>query len=418
MKFCNTTLGDISVNNKGNYGIAVPAVSYNHDLYRYLRITDILDDGTVSNSNIVSVDDKDASKYLLRENDIVFARTGASTGRNYFYNSLDGELVYAGYLIKFTINEKVVNPIFIKYYCRSSKYWSWVASFNSGSTRGNINAQVYSSMPIKLPSREQQDFLAEVLSTIDSKIRINKKINDNLEEQAKTIFYEWMHNFSQNTCSNMISSEFGKIPQEFSLNFVGKLPITITDYVANGSFASLKENVKLYQNPNFAYFIRNTDLKSDKFNVYVDKHSYEFLDKSKLFGNEIIISNVGDVGSVFLCPKLDKPMTLGNNIIMIRPRNTELTYYLYMWFKWFYGQELIQRIKSGSVQAKFNKTDFKSLPIYLPPQSLLRQFNSIINPMFERIKTSNAESNNLVSIRNFLLPKLMSGEIDVSNIKI
>ena len=216
----------------------------------------------------------------------------------------------------------------------------------------------------------------------------------------------------------MISSEFGKIPQEFSLNFVGKLPITITDYVANGSFASLKENVKLYQNPNFAYFIRNTDLKSDKFNVYVDKHSYEFLDKSKLFGNEIIISNVGDVGSVFLCPKLDKPMTLGNNIIMIRPRNTELTYYLYMWFKWFYGQELIQRIKSGSVQAKFNKTDFKSLPIYLPPQSLLRQFNSIINPMFERIKTSNAESNNLVSIRNFLLPKLMSGEIDVSNIKI
>ena len=180
MKFCNTTLGDISVNNKGNYGIAVPAVSYNHDLYRYLRITDILDDGTVSNSNIVSVDDKDASKYLLRENDIVFARTGASTGRNYFYNSLDGELVYAGYLIKFTINEKVVNPIFIKYYCRSSKYWSWVASFNSGSTRGNINAQVYSSMPIKLPSREQQDFLAEVLSTIDSKIRINKKINDNL----------------------------------------------------------------------------------------------------------------------------------------------------------------------------------------------------------------------------------------------
>lgn len=85
----------------------------------------------------------------------------------------------------------------------------------------------------------------------------------------------------------------------------------VTDYVANGSFASLKENVTLYQDKNYAYFIRNTDLKADSFSVFVDEHSYNFLSKSTLYGNEVIISNVGDVGSVFLCPILDQPMTLG-----------------------------------------------------------------------------------------------------------
>ena len=118
----------------------------------------------------------------------------------------------------------------------------------------------------------------------------------------------------------------------------------ITDYVANGSFASLKENVTLFNEPEYAHFIRNTDLKNGYFSVYVDRHSYNFLSKSSLFGGEVIISNVGDVGSVFLCPKLDKPMTLGNNIIMLRPSDEKLKSYLYMWFKYGFGNHLIKGI--------------------------------------------------------------------------
>ena len=64
---------------------------------------------------------------------------------------------------------------------------------------------------------------------------------------------------------------------DFSIVKIGSLPMLVTDYVANGSFASLKQNVKLYQEPNYAYFVRNTDLKSNSFGVYVDQHSYDFL---------------------------------------------------------------------------------------------------------------------------------------------
>lgn len=179
------------------------------------------------------------------------------------------------------------------------------------------------------------------------------------------------------------------------------------------SFASLKANVTLYQEPNYAYFIRNTDLKSGTFEVFVDEHSYRFLSKSTLYGGEIIISNVGDVGSVFLCPKLDKPMTLGNNIIMLRTEKKNLQYYLYIWFKWLHGQSLIQRIKGGSAQPKFNKTDFKNLPVFLPDDALLEQFHQTVKPMFELIDINNAESQSLIATRDTLLPKLMNGEIDI-----
>lgn len=240
-------------------------------------------------------------------------------------------------------------------------------------------------------------------------------LNKNLEQQAVLLFKKWFIEFN-NTSRSMLETRFGLIPDSFKLLKNDELPLVVTDYVANGSFASLKANVTLYQEPNYAYFIRNTDLKSETFKVFVDEHSYNFLSKSTLFGGEIIISNVGDVGSVFLCPKLDKPMTLGNNIIMLRPEQENLRYYLYIWFKWLYGQSLIQGIKGGSAQPKFNKTDFKNLPIFLPPDDLLEQFHKIVKPMFELIDENNSENQALTITRDALLPKLMSGELDVSDI--
>ena len=221
--------------------------------------------------------------------------------------------------------------------------------------------------------------------------------------------------YSQSADKALKESEFGKIPSDFSIALVGSLPMLITDYVANGSFASLKENVTLYQEPNYAYFIRNTDLKSYSFGVYVDQHSYEFLSKSTLYGGEIIISNVGDVGSVFLCPKLDGPMTLGNNIIMLRPNDDFLKYYLYIWFKYFQGQSIIQGIKGGSAQPKFNKTDFKNTSVLLPPTELLKQYHETVSPMFDLVLKNQAENKRLTDLRDSILPRLMSGALDVSN---
>ena len=315
--------------------------------------------------------------------------------------------------------KKGIDNRYLKYYFDSPSFQSILNNWaGSGSTRAYLGILAQHKLPVVLPTYEEQKCIADVLGVLDEKIRLNTTINDNLEQQAVLLFRSWFSNFSQSPESPRMNTEFGDIPSDFSVVKVGSLPMLVTDYVANGSFASLKENVTLYQEPNYAYFVRNTDLKSGSFGVYVDQHSYEFLSKSTLYGGEIIISNVGDVGSVFLCPKLNGPMTLGNNIIMLRPEDDTLRYYLYIWFKYLQGQALIQGIKGGSAQPKFNKTDFKNTSVILPPAELLSRFHDTVAPMFEAINQNHAENANLSSLRDTLLPRLMSGELDVSSIDI
>ena len=112
MNIKKVKLSDVCVG-KGCYGIPASAVPFSEELYTYLRITDINDDGTLNLADRKSVDDPKAKNYILKENDIVFARTGNSTGRSYFYDAQDGELVYAGFLIKFSLDPHKVNPKFI-----------------------------------------------------------------------------------------------------------------------------------------------------------------------------------------------------------------------------------------------------------------------------------------------------------------
>ena len=180
---------------KGAYGIGASAVPYSPSLHTYLRITDINDDGTLNKNGLMSLDDENADDYILQPNDIVFARTGNSTGRSYFYDGSDGKLVYAGFLIKFSLDSKKVNPRILKYYTHSKPYFDWVRSFDTGGTRGNINAKTYGDMPIVLPPRNLQDKIVSILKSLDDKIEVNRKINENLEQQAQALFKSWFVDF-------------------------------------------------------------------------------------------------------------------------------------------------------------------------------------------------------------------------------
>lgn len=142
----------------------------------------------------------------------------------------------------------------------------------------------------------------------------------------------------------------------------------ITDYVANGSFATLRENVSYLNEEGYAILVRLADytngFDSSKF-VYIDEHAYNFLAKSKLYGGEIIMSNVGSIGKCFKCPDLNKPMSLAPNSIVIRTPNNDFYHYV---FQSFYFQSEVKRISSQTALPKFNKTSFKSINVPIPPQ--------------------------------------------------
>ena len=269
---------------------------------------------------------------------------------------------------------------------------------------------------VDLPDIKEQKRIGQMLKSIDDKILLNNRINHNLEEQAQALYKSWFVDFEPFKGGKFIQSRVGLIPETWAIQRICDLPLYISDYVSNGSFASLKENVTLYETPNYAQFIRNTDLKCRQFSVWVDQKSYEYLAKSKLEGGEIIISNVGDVGSVHICPQLNTPMTLGNNVIMIKPLDNIYKYFIYMTFKWFHGKDLIKGITGGSAMPKFNKTDFKSLNLLVPDYSTLCKFNSLVSNLFENTISLNSSNQRLSEIRDTLLPKLMSGELKINDL--
>ena len=362
-------------------------------------------------------------EYVLKEDDLIVTMTDLSKAIDTLgYSALvpkskDNRIYLHNQRIGLvSLDTDRIDKHYLYWFMRSPYYQRTVATTSTGSTVHHTSPDRIMDIEIDLPDLVEQKKISTLLDNIEQKIISNTQINKNLEEQAVVLFRSWFSAFSLSPSIPRVNSEFGEIPENFAVVKVGSLPMLVTDYVANGSFASLKANVNLYQEPNYAYFIRNTDLKSGSFGVYVDQHSYEFLSKSTLFGGEIIISNVGDVGSVFLCPKLDGRMTLGNNIIMLRPEDDHLRYYLYIWFKYLQGQALIQGIKGGSAQPKFNKTDFKNTSVLIPPKDMLTRFHETVAPMFETISQRQTETSRLADLRDTLLPQLMSGEIDVSNL--
>ncbi len=308
------------------------------------------------------------------------------------------------------INTDKVDPKFLFYSICKRDF----ASMNVGSAVPSMTVNILNDIQISYPKNiEDQRRIASILSSLDRKIELNNKINADLVEMAQAIFKNWFVDFEPFKDGKFVDSELGMIPEGWKVGKITDIGCLITDYVSNGSFASLKQNVHLYETKEYAQFIRNTDLKTNTFSVYVDKHSYDFLSKSTLYGNEIIISNVGDVGSVHLCPKLDIPMTLGNNIIMLRPNEKEYNYFLYLWFKYFSGQGLIQGIKGGSAQPKFNKTDFKNLPLLIPSFEIIERSYWIFESMFSILSSNVKENSRLSLLRDTLLPRLMSGEIEI-----
>lgn len=162
----------------------------------------------------------------------------------------------------------------------------------------------------------------------------------------------------------------------------------LTDFVANGSFASLKENVNYLDKKDYAILVRLKDFSS-KWNgdyIYVDKHSYDFLSKSSLNENDIMMCNVGSVGLHFRVPNLGQPMTIGPNSILIRPSVNYLdNSFLYYYFSSNIFKDFLESIIAKTAQPKFNKTGFKTLSIPLPLLEEQKRIVAKLDNLFAKI---------------------------------
>lgn len=175
---------------KGKYGIGASAVEFSNDLPRYLRITDIDDEGNYSPEKEVSVSDENWNDYVLEEGDIVFARTGNTTGKTYLYQEKDGVLVYAGFLIKFQPNQEILISKFLKFYTQTAHYWYWVQTMSVRSGQPGINSNEYGKLRFLLPSIEEQQKIVKVLSNFDTGIEKLRTYKNSLVQQKQGLMQQ------------------------------------------------------------------------------------------------------------------------------------------------------------------------------------------------------------------------------------
>jgi type I restriction enzyme S subunit len=163
-------LGDVLIASP-DYGINAPAVDYNSNYPTYLRITDISGEGNFVHSGKKSVKAVNSDLYYLSEGEIVLARTGASTGKSYHYKPKDGELVFAGFLIRIKPDPKKAESKFLKYYLQTDQYWNWVEKNSMRSGQPGLNSVQYSSLKISFPNLEEQKAIAQILSDMDEELQ-------------------------------------------------------------------------------------------------------------------------------------------------------------------------------------------------------------------------------------------------------
>ena len=397
-------LKDLTVDGKGSYGIGAPAVPYQEDKLTYLRITDINDDGSLNFSDLKSVDAEDAEKYILKENDIVFARTGNSTGRSYFYEKQHGTFVYAGFLIKFSLDPNKVNPRILKYYTHSKPYFDWVNSFDTGATRGNINAKTYGDMEIELPSRKVQDKIVSILSSLDRKIELNNKINADLEEMAQAIFKNWFVDFEPFKDGKFVDSELGMIPEGWKVGTLGEF----CKCLLGGTPSRSKEE---YWNGEVNW-INSGEINKFRILEASEKITELGLAKSatKLLPKKTTVLAItgATLGQVSLL-EID---TCANQSVIGVLENTEVPYeYIYPFIK--DRIEMLIQHQTGGAQQHINKDNVESLIFLLPAINVLEDYISLVSPMYKRIESQCFENLYLSLLRGTLLPRLMSGELEV-----
>lgn len=152
---------------KPKYGASYKTVNKHSDI-RYIRITDINEDGTLNN-DFVSADGYN-SQYLLQENDFLIARSGNTVGKTFLYQNKYGKAIYAGYLIKFVIDTKLIDPLYLLYYTKSSIYKKWILANMRVSAQPNINSEQYLESPIIVPPIDKQRDIVEHISTMLQRI--------------------------------------------------------------------------------------------------------------------------------------------------------------------------------------------------------------------------------------------------------
>ena len=365
------------------------------DLERFIRIVDFTSDWTQEPRYVL----KDA-KYRVSDSDIVMLRYG-TPGK--VFRGHTG--VIANNMFKITPNENILNKDYLYWYLMQDSVFRLLMANQSSSTMPAISFKMLNCISVNVPDKKIQKKICDILNDLDKKIAVNRCICANLEAQAQALFKHWFIDFAPFKDGKFVESELGMIPEGWrvgTLEDLGKIICGKTPSKANKSYYG--RDIPFIKIPDMhenVFILKSEDnLSIEGSNSQLNKMIPEF---------SIMVSCIATVGLVAMNVK---PSHTNQQINTIVPFQSCYRYYVYENLKLRY-KELLMLGSSGTTTYNVNTRTFSSLKVLVPELRVIEDFNNVIKSHFEKILNLYQESSRLSTLRDTLLPKLMSGEIKV-----
>ena len=334
----------------------------------------------------------------IEKNDILFSMAGMFLGKT---GIVTADLVPANTnqaVAIIRIDNEKANHEYVYYYLNLKSVMQAINASSAQSAQPNINLKQIGQLEIDLPGRKVQDKIVSILSAIDFKIEKNKQINENLEQQAQVLFKSWFVEYAP----------FGGVkPKEWVNTNLDNLTSIISRGIAP-KYSDGSDQTVINQK-----CIRNHMIDLSLARAHTPKAINE---KWLRFGDLLINSTgagtLGRTAQVWFQPQ---NLTVDSYVTIVRPIRENLIFYIGLWG--ILHEREIESLHTGSTgQTELPRERVKALELLLPDNETLDSFNTLIAPIADAIVSNQEESNRLAALRDVLLPKLMSGELDVSGI--
>lgn len=338
--------------------------------------------------------------YVLKADDLIVTMTDLSKAvdtlgysaivpfsekRLYLHNQRIG-------LVQFFNNE--IDKHYLYWFMRTPKYQKTVAATSSGSTVHHTSPDRICEIEIEVPGKDIQKKVAALLDEIENKIKVNEKINRNLEEQANIFYEKWKEE---------LSGELAELS-------------TVIE-VRDGTHDSPKAQDEGYPLVTSKH-LKEYDVDLQTPNLISETDYIKINDRSKVDQYDVLMSMIGTIGLISFVSRSEINFAIKNVALFKTSKKKEFAYYFLMYLKSKETMQNIEKCLAGSTQKYISLGELRKLKISVPTDELLMQFNSIVEPMINKICINVEENRRLTELRDALLPKLLSGDLDVSDLEI
>lgn len=383
--------------NSTQYGYTANETSQTEGNAKYLRITDIVP--YFVNKDTVpfcEISENKKNKYLVKEGDLLIARTGATTGYNLVIDDSFENYIFASYLIRFNLNKDIVYPRYVKYVLKSNAYYGFVNNYIGGSAQPGMNAKAFEKFDFPYVEYDTQIKISNILSKFDELIKNNNKRISILERMAEKVYEEWFVKF--------------RFPEYKNYCFIDAKPYgwicgnkSNMSIPSNWHFGRLDEIGKFVRGKN----ITSTEMQEGEIPVVsagIEPSGYH--NEANVKGKSLTMSASG-ANAGYLKYNLNDIWAADCSYY----QNDENIWFVYSSLKFI--ESAIKNLQVGSAQPHVYAKNINKLNIIIPEEKYIKMYNDFVNPMFEEIRTLNEKNIILVKQRDLLLPRLMSGKLEV-----